>query len=175
MMEDEGILAILGTPIIWEEIRKTSQLPEIEESFLDGVEDAEIEYKKPRDYREKTFEDTFCNTLDQMDIQYERQKRVRNGVIDIFIYGQPPIIIEVKKEYSITSLMQAAVQLKFYADCFTSALLYVTAPDILNERNRAVLRQFGIGEAKWIFIRNPEDPVSVEYDPLVHKLGVEYL
>ena len=59
--------------------------------------------------------------------------------------------------------------------CFTSALLYVTAPDILNERNRAVLRQFGIGEAKWIFIRNPEDPVSVEYDPLVHKLGVEYL
>lgn len=152
MTEDEGILAILETPISWEEIRKTSQLPEIEESFLDEIEsdDGEIQEYKPRDYRERSFEDKICRVLDiENDLMYERQKKVSNGVIDLFIYDNPPWIIEIKRTGTPFYLYQAIAQLKFYEMCFSrKCKLLISVPGGIPEKFLPILKEFSIKEFK---------------------------
>lgn len=175
MSEDEGILAILERPIDFSEVTKTSQLPEIGGIPVEEVEEEEeVEYKKPRDNKEKIYEDAFCNTLDDMGIQYERQKRVETGVIDIFIYGQPPSIIEVKKAPTPYLLMQAVVQLKFYAKCFKNPKLYVSTPESIDGKYRSAMQELKVSEARRVFIPNPGEPEGVSYDPLSHKVVVYF-
>lgn len=99
-----------------------------------------------RDMREKNFEDKLCEELDFFDRQYERQKRVENGIIDIFVYDRIPMIIEVKRSGTLPNIMQAIVQLKFYEACFKKADLYISVPEGINPRFLSILKQFGIFE-----------------------------
>ena len=139
--EEGGILSFLDKVV---EIDSTF-LPIPRETIPEVEPDEEAEYR-PRDYQEKSFEDILCGIYDSYGLQYERQKRVANGIIDIFVYGQPPNIIEVKRSGTPFNLWTAIVQLKFYGACFKEAGLYIAVPGNIPKQHLPILRQFGIGE-----------------------------
>jgi len=114
----------------------------------DGEPIEEVTEITPRALDEKTFENQICSAYDRVGILYERQKRVGNGIIDIFVYGQPPKIIEVKRFNTPPHLMQAIVQLRFYGACFRKSQLYIAVPEGVNEKYRSVLRTFKVGEIR---------------------------
>jgi hypothetical protein len=97
---------------------------------------------------ERTFEDRVCEEYDRMGILHERQKRVETGIIDIFVYGQPPKIIEAKRSGTPANLIEAIVQLKFYGSCFKKSLLYISVPGGVEEKYRNILRTFNVGEVR---------------------------
>lgn len=111
--------------------------------------------KRFTEMSEKDFEDEFCGCLDASGMFYERQKQTANGIIDLFIYGQPPSIIELKRDATPYSIREAVTQLKFYAAAFKGKPeLYIAVkngpiPDDLKQ----IIHEFGIRE------------ISIERDP----------
>jgi len=136
-VETENIFAVFDMPI-----ESIQEIPEI-------VEEEEIEEEyKPRDYQERSFEDKICRVLDlEGDLMYERQKKIKTGIIDIFIYGQPPGIVEVKRAGTPFYLIQAIAQLKFYEMCFPrKCKLFIAVPGGIPSDYIPILKEFGIKE-----------------------------
>lgn len=143
---------------------KTSQLPEfieLPENDIDEEEN-EIQENKPRDYQEKSFEDTLCEGFDLLGLQYERQKKVANGVIDIFVYGQPPVIIEIKRANTAFYVMQAVVQLNFYSACFKKAYKIIAVPGGIPNQYKPELNKFGINQL--LYRTDEEGKPKIWYD-----------
>jgi len=138
MTEVENIFAVFDVPF-----GITSETADITE------EEIEQEYK-PRDYREKAFEDIICEILDSQGHLYERQKRVANGVIDIITWHQCPDIIEVKRAGTPQYLIQAIVQLRFYAACFRRSTMWISVPGGIPQEHLHLLKEFGVKELKVI-------------------------
>jgi hypothetical protein len=107
---------------------------------------------KSADTSEKSFEDKLCSAFDHRGILYERQKRVDNGIIDILVHCHPLVIIEVKRTGTPRDLMQAIVQLKFYAACFEKARLFIATPNCVSEDQRRLLKLFNVGEISGIIL-----------------------
>jgi hypothetical protein len=143
---DGGILSFLDDVVEIETICQPVLGGTIPEEEPEEEEEAE---RKPRNYREREFESLICQEMDGLGVQYERQKRIATGIIDIFVYRQPPEIIEVKPAATPYYLMQAAVQLKFYETCFKKAYLYVAVPGGIDEKWLKILANFGIGEYRY--------------------------
>jgi hypothetical protein len=146
--EEGGILSFLDTVVDVETILP----PTIEEVFPE--EEEETEYR-PRDYREKTFETRICEFLTREGYQYERQKKIANGVIDIFVYDKIPWIIEVKRSGTPFYLIQGIAQLKFYRMCFSWTQLYLAVPGGIEERYLPILNEFRISELRMQDIEGP--------------------
>ncbi len=108
----------------------------------------ECESLSETSFVERDFEDRICSILDSEEIIYERQKRVENGIIDLFVYGQPPKIIEVKRFNTAPYLVQAIVQLRFYGACFRKSQLFIAVPGGVPEKFQPILKSFNIGEIR---------------------------
>ena len=141
-------MTIVEYPDCVEKITRVSLLPDL--IPVETLEEEEVEYKKPRDYRERDFEDELCSALDRIGTQYERQKKIPNGgIIDIFIYGQPPQLWEVKPFGSISHLIRAAAQLNFYSMCFKDCKLYVIVPEGIDPKYLPILNKMNVWEMKF--------------------------
>ena len=135
---------------------------EEEEPFIpkDWVYDpvkADIEYrrivatwKRP----ESEFEDEISAYFNEHGKSHERQKRVNTGIIDIFVYGQPGTIIELKRDDSVFSLMQALVQVKFYQTWFTHKpdlyVCFMPGRPISSEWHE-IMKELKIGEMRVVY------------------------
>jgi len=139
MSEVENILAILESPIC--------AIPLDVEPGYTETDDVEVETKS-RNYEERDFEEMVCAALDNELYIYERQKRVANGVIDIFVYDKTPWIIEVKRAGTPFYLVQAIAQLKFYAMCFKRSQLFITVPGGIDPKYFPILEEFSISELR---------------------------
>jgi hypothetical protein len=143
MSDDVCIMGFLDNIIDIEPKQET--IPEL---HIMTEEEREIRYKAYYS-QERFFEDKVCEVLTASGIQYERQKRIANGIIDIFVYEQPPIIIEVKREGTPFYLMQALAQLKFYEACFKGgASLFISVPWKIPEEYHHVLEDFNVRELR---------------------------
>jgi len=144
--EGYNVLAILETPQLEEPKSELGQT-EVSDPMDDSSDEDEYEYKS-RDYQEKSFEDKICRVLDlEEESMYERQKKIKNGIIDIFIYGQPPTIVEVKRVGTPFYLIQAIAQLKFYEMCFPrKCKLFIAVPGGIPQKYLPILQEFGVSE-----------------------------
>ena len=94
MNEDEGgILSFLDKVVEIETICQPVLGETIPEEEPEEEEEAE---RKPRNYREREFESLICQEMDGLGVQYERQKRIATGIIDIYLYVAVPRGIDEK-------------------------------------------------------------------------------
>lgn len=95
---------------------------------------------------EKRFEREISRYLKEAGIAFEAQKRCRYGIIDLFLPGEPPSIIELKADGLQSSIRQAIGQLAFYSSEFPGARLYIAVPEKLNPDTRKIIERWGIDE-----------------------------
>jgi hypothetical protein len=158
--EGENILATPETPQATDGAKT--------EWIYDPEEGDRIVLRLQATYRrqESDFESEICAMFDKGGISYDRQKRVGTGIIDILIYGQPPTIVELKRDDSVFSLMQAITQLKFYATHFRQKprLFVGLMPGRpISEEYREVMRQLGVGELRIHYDENTWQIATVEW------------
>jgi len=138
--ETENIFAILET-----QMKAESEWTYDPEKAKKDQLEAYAKWERP----ESEFETEICEAIEAAGLSYERQKRVGNGIIDIFIYGQPPIIIELKRDDSPFSLIQAITQVKFYALAFNQKphlfVCFMTGHPI-REEFHTLMAELGVGQ-----------------------------
>jgi len=145
-VEVENVLAILDIPTVVAEQPESEWVYDPKKSEKDW-----LEHQAKFGRTESDFETEICEAIDSAGLAYERQKRVGNGIIDIFIYGQPPIIIELKRDDSVFSLIQAITQVKFYALAFNQKphlfVCFMTGRPV-REEFHPIMAELGIGELR---------------------------
>lgn len=114
---------------------------------------------------ERSYENQLCAIFDRIGVPYERQKRVNTGVIDILVYCRhSPTIIEVKRDGSPRNLMQAILQLRFYATGFNESRLFIATPKCIDVRFRPILQSYNVGEISGIVLDEGEiSPELVDF------------
>jgi hypothetical protein len=93
---------------------------------------------------EKQFIKRLCYNLKRRDIIYETEKPCETGIIDIFIPGDPPAIVEAKMGFDNHSLMSALGQLLFYSMSYPDAQLFVAIPKKLPPQLRKIFSLYDI-------------------------------
>jgi len=107
---------------------------------------ARISVSIPRVGAEKRFEREIMADLRRRGVLFEHQKKCAYGIIDLFIPGNPPSIIELKEGQDRQSIGEAIGQLAFYSSEYPDAELYIGVPGGLCAAVRGILARWGIRE-----------------------------
>ncbi len=93
---------------------------------------------------EKELEIKLASALRKQGYKVEQQKRTELGVVDLFVHGSPPALIEVKANASADSLKKAIGQLLFARSSFPDANLFVYCGERIAPKHLAILKELGI-------------------------------
>lgn len=119
---------------------------------------------------EKTWEDIVGCHLKDLGLEFDRQKKIGEGYTDIFVYGNPPKIIELKLENSMRSVLKAIGQLMYYSHYYPLAEKYIFVPGGVPRHLLPVLSRNGIKEWELPPIRYFEIESTKKQDHSLSKL-----
>ena len=98
---------------------------------------------------EKRYTNELLREFDSRGILCTPQFICDNGIVDIYVDGAPPQIIEVKGGNSGMHLKQALGQLLFYSQSFPGSKLFIATRRKLHPEHKRILALYGVHE--WVF------------------------